>query len=180
MESLIDDIQVLMHVHSDTEKFQDVDLSEVINETIKDLEENYTDFEIEAPLLPILKANRNQVFLLCRNLIENAIKFRNPGTKAKIIITSVFLGSDDKPVKADEPGNYFRLSFSDDGPGINEKYFKKIFQIFQQLPGEEVFSGTGMGLAICRKIMENHGGFIKLESGEGKGTVFHCYFPVSN
>lgn len=74
---------------------------------------------------------------------------------------------------------YLRLSFADKGTGINEKYFIKIFQVFQQLSGDDVLSGTGMGLAICRKIMENHGGYIRLESEEGKGTVFHCYFPVT-
>jgi light-regulated signal transduction histidine kinase (bacteriophytochrome) len=179
MERLIDDIQVLMKVHSDTQHFQDVDLSGVIEEVIKDLEETYTDFETEVSPLPSIVANRNQLFLLCRNLIQNSIKFRNPGTIARINVISQMITTEETPDLKPRAGKYLRLSIADDGPGINEKYFIKIFQVFQQLPGEEVFSGTGMGLAICRKIMENHGGYIRLESEEGKGTVFHCYFPVT-
>ena len=151
----------------------------MMKEAIKDLEEAYTDFETEISSLPSIVANRNQVFLLCRNLIQNAIKFRNPETIARIKISSVLVTIDESQVLEKRAGKYHRLSFADEGTGISEKYFNKIFQVFQQLPGEAVFSGTGMGLAMCRKIMENHGGFIELESEERKGTVFHCYFPIN-
>jgi len=113
-----------------------------------------------------------------KNLISNAIKFQKPGNVPQIKITVEI-------VKGEETGitnacdEYAKISFIDNGFGFDQRYAKKIFRVFQRLHGRHEYEGTGIGLAICRKIMENHNGAITVESEQGKGSVFHCFFPVS-
>jgi light-regulated signal transduction histidine kinase (bacteriophytochrome) len=73
---------------------------------------------------------------------------------------------------------YLKLSFADNGFGFDQKYARKIFQVFQRLHGKHEYEGTGIGLAICKKIMENHNGMINVISEVGKGSVFNCFFPL--
>jgi signal transduction histidine kinase len=73
---------------------------------------------------------------------------------------------------------YLKIEVEDNGIGFEEKYASKIFQMFQRLHGRSEFPGTGMGLAICKKVVENHHGFIVVRSKPGEGAVFTCYFPV--
>jgi light-regulated signal transduction histidine kinase (bacteriophytochrome) len=145
-----------------------------MNEYIKEAEA-----EVVAERLPVITGNDNQVFYLFKNLLNNAIKFQFPGNQPIIKITAEQVaGHQVDSAKADESRDYCKVSFEDNGLGLDPKYFKKIFQVFQRLHNKNEYEGTGMGLAICRKIMENHGGFIKVESEPDKGSVFSCYFPI--
>jgi len=179
MEWLIEDILVLTKIHSDKYNKDDVDLNEVLGDVKQDMAEQLlqTKATIEAVALPQIKGNKNQVFYLFKNIISNAIKFQHPDNKPQIKITSSVVK--EKEGQTDEPVHKFlKLSFADNGFGFDSKYAKKIFQVFQRLHGRYEFEGTGIGLAICKKIMDNHHGFITADSEEGKGAVFHCYFPV--
>ncbi|MCD8568484.1 MAG: ATP-binding protein [Geovibrio sp.] len=110
--------------------------------------------------LPTVRADKSQMTQLFQNLIGNAIKFRREGVKAEIEIS------------AKKEGNLFRFVVKDNGIGIDKKYLDRIFVIFQRLHTKEEFPGTGIGLAICKKIVERHGGEISVESAEGKGSDF--------
>lgn len=179
MEFLIEDVLVLTKIHSDTHKEDDVDLNWVLKHVTLEMEEKLrqTQAEIESDELPIIKGNINQIFYLFKNLISNAIKFQKPGNIPKVKITAEIVSShENKSLKPYD--EYAKVSFTDNGFGFDQRYDKKIFQVFQRLHGKHEFEGTGIGLAICKKILENHEGTITVESELGKGSSFHCYFPL--
>jgi signal transduction histidine kinase len=179
MEILIEDILVLTKIHSDTHKEEAVNLNQVVKTVFDDMYEKIlvTQTGIHADQLPIINGNKNQIYYLFKNLITNAIKFQKPGNVPQINITA-------EAVKGEETGlvnageEYAKISFTDNGFGFDQRYAKKIFQVFQRLHGKHEFEGTGIGLAICKKIMENHNGIITVESEPGQGSVFNCFFPL--
>ncbi|OAN55212.1 hypothetical protein A6A04_11150 [Paramagnetospirillum marisnigri] len=111
--------------------------------------------------LPVVVCCGNEVFLLFQNLISNAIKFRSPERAAKITVT------------AERDGDAWRFTVADNGIGIEPDYYDRIFKIFHRLHTREQYDGTGIGLSICKKIVERHGGRIWVESTPGQGTRFH-------
>lgn len=122
------------------------------------------DAEIIVDPLPKIYADRSQMIQLFQNLIGNAIKYR----------------SDDVPhihISAQKGEEEWIFQVSDNGIGIDSEYYDRIFQIFQRLHEMHVYSGTGVGLAICKKIVERHGGRIWLDSEVGKGSTFYLSIP---
>jgi light-regulated signal transduction histidine kinase (bacteriophytochrome) len=119
--------------------------------------------------LPIVRADGSQLELVLQNLISNAIKFRAEGEP----IISVSCRR-----QFTESVPQWVVTVADNGLGIEPQYFERIFVMFQRLHTREEFPGTGIGLAICKKIVERHGGRIWLESEVGKGTKFHFTLPV--
>jgi light-regulated signal transduction histidine kinase (bacteriophytochrome) len=111
--------------------------------------------------LPTVYGQESGLIQLFNNLISNAIKYRKEEEKPKINIT------------AEEHGDHWQFTVEDNGIGIDSKYLEKIFIIFQRLHGREQYPGSGIGLAICKKITEIHGGKIWVESTLGKGSTFH-------
>ena len=109
--------------------------------------------------LPVVMADRRQLAQLFQNLIGNAIKYQTEGSPL------IHVG-------AEPEGNNWSLSVTDNGIGIEPRYFERIFGMFQRLHSREEFAGTGIGLAICKKIVERHGGAISVESEVGKGSTF--------
>ena len=181
MDMLIEDVLILAKIGSDRGVEMKIDLNAVLQRVIGDMKDQIRQKEAEilAEELPVINGNSNQIFYLFKNLISNAIKFQGPGNQPMLKITGTKVeGSQVASGHAAEARHYYKISFEDNGLGFEEKYSKKIFQVFQRLHGAKEFEGTGMGLAICRKIMENHRGFIKVKSEPGKGSVFSCYFPV--
>jgi len=179
METLIDDILVLTKIHSDTHKADDVELNNTIKKVLDDMKEeiSQTQTSISAKKLPVIKGNSNQLFYLFKNLISNAIKFQKPGSIPQVTISSeISTGTVFGINDSDE--EYIKISFTDNGFGFDQRYTKKIFQVFQRLHSKYEFEGTGIGLAICKKIMENHGGIITVQSEPGQGSVFNCFFPL--
>jgi PAS domain S-box-containing protein len=179
MEILLEDILVLTKINSDPYKEECVDLDKILKQVKEDMAEQIgrTATVIRSGKLPVIKANTHQIFYLFQNLISNAIKFQKPGTVPELTISSeIVKGSE---LKMNEPKEeYLKLSFADNGFGFEQKYAKKIFQVFQRLHGKHEFEGTGIGLAICKKIMDNHNGMINVISEVGKGSVFNCFFPL--
>ena len=179
LNMLIDDILVLTKIHTDTRSNEDVNLNEVLKAVEEDLDDLIfkTKTSIISEPLPTITSNRNQLFYLFKNIIHNAIKFQKPGNKPFIEISADMERNVKHPL-AQPKQEYLKLAFHDNGMGFEQKYERKIFKIFQQLHARGEYSGTGMGLAICRKIMENNNGFITVESVPEEGSVFYCYFPL--
>jgi signal transduction histidine kinase len=124
-----------------------------------------TEAEVMREPLPEVNGNRTELALVFQNLIGNALKFRK-GRKPRI------------HVRASREDRFWRFTISDNGIGIGPEHREKIFLIFERLPTEEPCEGSGMGLAICRKIVERHGGRIWVDSKPGLGSDFHFTIPV--
>jgi light-regulated signal transduction histidine kinase (bacteriophytochrome) len=114
------------------------------------------------PTVPCDGAQHTQVF---QNLMGNAVKFCRTDT---VPIVKVFAARED---------GAWRFSVQDNGIGIEPKYFDRIFQMFQRLHGRDEYAGTGIGLALCRKIVERHGGRMRVESAQGSGATFSFTIP---
>jgi PAS domain S-box-containing protein len=179
MELLIEDILVLTKIHSDKHRDEEVNLEEVLDNVKEDMgnEIRYSGTTIVSDPLPTVRANGNQVFYLLKNLVSNAIKFQRAGNAPHIKIKAEVM--DGSTVAVPDPAKKFVcVSVTDNGFGFDKKYENKIFHVFQRLHGRNDFEGTGIGLAICKKIMENHDGLIRADSEKGKGSTFYCYFPL--
>ena len=165
MQALISDLLTYSRVGSRREDFQPVNSGEVLDHALKSLrlaiEENKA--VVTHDPLPTVTANARQLDQLFMNLIGNAIKYRS---EAPPMIH----------VSAVEKAEEWRFSVRDNGIGIDPKYFERIFVIFQRLHARGEYPGTGIGLAICKKVVENHGGRIWVESQPGQGATF--YFTI--
>ncbi len=162
MQELINDLLEYSRVERKGRKFANVDLNNVLHAVKFNLQHSILehDAQIIYENLPVVKADYSQITSLFQNLIENGIKFRS---KDKPIIKIEFSESD----------KFFTFSVRDNGVGIEEKFFDRIFVIFQRLNERTKYPGTGIGLSICKKIVERHGGKIWLESEPGRGTAFY-------
>jgi PAS domain S-box-containing protein len=181
LNMLIDDIMVITRIHSENVKLQEVNLEHVFEQVTKDLASfiQQKDARIEINNLPVIHADANQLFYLFRNLVDNALKFQPPDHQPVIQVSSEVIEAkmEEQPLLKEDK-EYIKLSTRDNGVGFDPRFRKKIFQVFQQLKDGQHYSGTGMGLAICKKIMENHEGLITADSVPGEGSVFCCYFPL--
>ncbi len=121
---------------------------------------------IEIGPMPVVTADRSQFVRLFQNLIGNALKYRHPDRVLEIAVS------------AERQADAWLFSVADNGIGIGAEYFERIFQVFQRLHTREQYPGTGIGLAICKRIVERHGGHIWVESEPEKGSVFHFTLPI--
>ncbi|GAB3169222.1 sensor histidine kinase [Telluribacter humicola] len=161
--------------------FSDVDLNSVIRETVQALE--LTIEEKKARIyyeeLPALEAIPGQMRQLFQNLISNALKFSKNGVPPVVRIWGEYIIEKSliAPVTT-ETAEYLRISIEDNGIGFDEMYLNKIFSIFQRLHSQYEYEGTGIGLAIVKKIIEKHNGLISAKSQDGIGTTFMIVLPV--
>ena len=133
---------------------------------------------IESCRLPVIKGIHFQFEQLFINLLSNSLKFRKKETALRVVIAAELVTGVILKDFIDQPKeHYHHLSFTDNGIGFSEEYAEKIFEIFQRLHGQSEFAGTGIGLAICKKIIENHNGHIYASSVPGRGTAIHIYLP---
>ena len=178
MQVLINDLLDFSRVATKARPFVAVDLQTVLENVLSDLEIRIaeTDAKIVVPEpLPTLEGDLVQMRQILQNLIGNALKFRKPDVPPVVEIT---LGVVPDEIKEQLSGeDFFCLEVRDNGIGFDNKYTDKIFQIFQRLHGRSEYVGTGVGLAICRKIAERHGGVIEAHGELGKGSVFSIYLP---
>lgn len=167
-QGLIESLLSYSRVGSDSVKKSKGDLNLILDDVRKDLssviQETHTNLVLEGPF-PEVYADQDQIRRLFSNLISNGIKFRSPTRSPEIHIK----------VKHVQGANVF--SVSDNGIGMDSKYFDRIFIIFQKLHTRAEYSGTGIGLSICKKIVENHGGKIWVQSSVGKGSEFFFSLP---
>jgi signal transduction histidine kinase len=160
--------------------FSIVNLNDVIKDALADLELPIKEKQatVQAGQLPDLEAIPAQMRQLFQNLLSNALKFSKAAIPPEIKINSEpvdELSLDAAPVKT---GRYTRIEVSDNGIGLDESYIDKIFVIFQRLHGRTQYEGTGIGLAIVKKIVEKHNGLIGVKSKEGEGATFTIVLPL--
>ncbi len=168
MEQLILDLLAFSRVGTQGGEIVAVDVAGVLEESLHSLRAavDASGATVTHDTLPTVLADRSQVQQLLTNLIGNALKFQGDAPPR------VHVG-------ARREGRFWRLSVTDNGIGIAPEYFERIFVIFQRLHGREAYPGTGVGLAICRKIVDRHGGRIWLESTPGEGAAFHFTLPAA-
>jgi PAS domain S-box-containing protein len=182
MDRLIDDVLALTKMHAATFETGTVDLNDVLKQAKAELAESIkaTKARIEADNLPAITGSQVQLRYLFQNLISNAITFQKPGNQPQLTIMSErATAAEVVEAGLDIEQTYAKVCVSDNGIGIDEMYHPKIFQIFQRLHARTEYDGTGIGLTICKRVMENHNGTITIESTLGKGATFCCYFPVA-
>ena len=162
--------------------FSEVNLNDVLNEVKTDYELLIEEKKalILNNNLPVIQCNRFQIAQLFSNLINNSLKFSLE--KPVIRITATIISKDKVPDVSKKPGSdtYFQITFADNGIGFDAKYSELIFSLFQRLHGKQSqYKGTGIGLALCKKITEIHNGFILADSSPGKGATFTIYLPCN-
>ncbi|HCY83447.1 MAG TPA: hypothetical protein DHV22_18590, partial [Xanthomarina gelatinilytica] len=181
MQSLIQNLLAYSRIDSTKTDFETVDLNLVLEKVLDDLATNIneTQTSVHADALPEIKGVFFQMEQLFANLISNAIKYRSSIETPVIHITSEKIHSADIPetfLKTSK--QYHKISVMDNGIGFDVKYADKIFEVFQRLHQKNEYSGTGIGLAICKKIVENHNGYIFATAKLGTGAQFIMYLPA--
>jgi light-regulated signal transduction histidine kinase (bacteriophytochrome) len=170
MRTLISDVLLYSQVTTRVHPFVRTDLARVAREVIADLETSIAESggRVEVGELPVIDADALQMRQLLQNLLGNALKYRQKDTPPV-----VRLGCSSPP-----GGRNCTITVSDNGIGFNEKHAAKIFRMFVRLHGRDEYPGSGIGLAICRKIVERHGGTIAATSTAGAGATFTVTLPV--
>lgn len=171
MQKLIDDLLKYSRVGRFQEPFQEVDLQHVASRALEDLEGRIEESgaSVEVKDLPVIHGDPGSLEQLFLNLLSNAIKFKKPETTPRIKIWAE-AQEDSSVVK-------YNIFVEDDGIGFDEKYLDRIFNIFQRLHGRNEYAGTGIGLAICRKIVDMHNGTVYAKSTPGEGATFVVTLP---
>ena len=180
MQILIQDLLNLSRVSSQAKPFAPVDLGDVIRTVISDLEVRIQERNgrVEAASLPEVSGDRGQLAQLFQNLIGNGLKFQKPNEPPVVKVTSEAVTLPDASgATSSGASSAWRITVEDNGIGFDEKYRDRIFQIFQRLHGRNEYEGTGIGLAICRKIVDRHGGDIAAHSSPGAGAKFVVTLP---
>ena len=167
MEKLINALMEYTCVGSNKKPFAKTDCNKLLEIILRNLKVaiSESNAKVDCDSLPEVFAEENQIAILFQNLIGNAIKYcKNEKPEIKI--------------NAKQNGNEWLFSIKDNGIGIPKEHRERIFQIFQRLHGRDKYEGTGIGLAICKRIVDLHGGKIWVESEEGKGSTFYFTLPI--
>jgi PAS domain S-box-containing protein len=173
MRTLINDLLAFSRVIRSSEPFVAVNLGQVTKEVLVDLEVRIekTGAKVEVGELPTIEADPMQIRQLFQNLIGNALKFQAAGTQPVVKISS-------KTYSAVSGERLCEVIVSDNGIGFEEKYLEKMFAVFQRLHGRNEYEGTGVGLAVCRRIADRHHGSITAKGELGKGATFIITLPI--
>jgi light-regulated signal transduction histidine kinase (bacteriophytochrome) len=168
MQRLIEDLLMFSRVATQTRPFVDVDLAHVTREVLEDLDDlvRRTDAVVRVGPLPTIAADPPQMHQLLQNLISNALKFCREGVQPEVDISAIVANGS------------VRLLVRDNGIGFEPQYAERIFRVFERLHGRGAYPGTGIGLALCRKIADRHGGTITAEGALGQGAAFTVTLPM--
>jgi PAS domain S-box-containing protein len=182
MTNLIHDILSYSQLSQKQEVFREIDLEEIFYETISDFDLIVEEKQgnVSHSNLPVIEAIPLQMVQLFHNLISNGLKYSRPDVPPRIGISSESLSHEEAAqLGLPLPGTpYCKLVFTDNGIGFSPEYETKIFNIFHRLHGKGQYEGTGIGLAMCKKIAENHNGIIFANGTEGKGATFTVILPT--
>jgi two-component system CheB/CheR fusion protein len=179
MTRLINDLLDYSRLSADS-FFQPTDLTVVVQEVLGDIELAIADKKAEITVadLPVIDAIPGQIRQIFQNLISNALKFSRNGVVPQVTIKGELTSKLAYEGHADPSGQYCRISVKDNGIGFDEQYARKIFVIFQRLHDREKYDGTGIGLAIAKKIVERHNGIITANGKEDEGAEFIFVLPL--
>ncbi len=149
-------------------------LNDIVSEVLTDLEVaiQETDARVSVEPLPEVVADPSQLGILFQNLVANAIKFRRPGERPTVRILTL------EPTVDEHGATVRRIAVEDDGIGFEQQYAERIFTPFQRLHGRNEYEGSGVGLALCRRIAEHHNGWITAEGVPGEGSRFTVALPM--
>ena len=180
MAVLINDLLTFSRVSTTGQPFAPVDLNQVARDVMGDLEVRVqqTGGSVELGELPTLDADALQMRQLLQNLIGNALKFHRPGEPPAVKVGARAVGPPEGGAWPPAPDGWRELTVEDRGIGFDEKYLDRIFTPFQRLHARGEYEGTGMGLAVCRRIVERHGGQITARSAPERGTTFVVTLPA--
>ncbi|MGC1240814.1 MAG: PAS domain-containing protein [Chryseosolibacter sp.] len=182
MQKLIEDFLAFSQTFKTTQRSERVDMAKLLEGIKLELGTRIAEKQarIEVAALPPLYGSPFQIKQLMTNLISNALKYSHADVPPHIVITGGIEKGSEIPVAGADPRiSYSTVSVADNGIGFEAKYVTKIFELFQRLHTKNTYSGTGIGLALCKKIVQNMKGFITADSTPGKGSVFTIYLPVS-
>ncbi len=169
MQRLIEDLLQLSRVETKARALAPTEAAEVVADALRLMETPIREAgaTVEVGDLPTVMADAAQLVQVFTNLVGNALKYRRPSVPPVVRIS------------AERSGEFWRFAVEDNGIGIEAEYFDRIFVIFQRLHTREEYAGTGIGLAVARKIVERHGGRIGVESTPGEGSTFHFTLPAA-
>jgi PAS domain S-box-containing protein len=196
MQHLIDDILQFSSLQAKKEDYKITDLNQVVKHVLSDMEIKIEQSKaiVNIEHLPVIEAIPSQMGQLFQNLLSNAIKFKKESVSPEIIITSTIISAgefvnygwtDKKRIWSAgysyswSKEQFVKILVKDNGIGFNESYADKVFEIFQRLHSSQNYEGTGIGLAICKKIIDNHHGLISAEGSPDKGAIFTIILPLS-
>ena len=181
MQLLIKDILSLTRVSEDENPFEETDLNNLVGDILIDFQQSIQEKKVDVIIekLPILKVNPVLFRLMFENLISNALKFSKEKGDPIIHIFSSIPDEENVSDKPRSQNNFYRLFVEDNGIGFDQQYASQIFEMFRRLHGTAEYKGTGIGLAICKRIAEKHQGFISARSKENEGTIFTISIPVN-
>jgi light-regulated signal transduction histidine kinase (bacteriophytochrome) len=189
MQTLIKDLLTFSRIIRASQPFTNVDLAIVTREVLGDLEHRIekSKAQLNVGALPMIEADPMQMRQLLQNLIGNALKFQGPNATPMVRIEAQVVTRDQlrneplfpNPPPTAEPGDKLcMLTVQDNGIGFEEQYLEKIFAVFQRLHGRSEYEGTGVGLAVCRRITDRHGGLISARSKPNEGSTFVVLLPM--
>jgi len=182
MQTLIEDLLAYSHTNNEKVVFEKTDINEILKEIKDEFKEELHDKNAKIIImhkLPVFKVIRFQFHQLLHNLISNALKFSDHQKPVQISIDSEIGTGHKFDNKGLSPHKkYYHITVSDNGIGFDPQFNERIFEVFQRLHGKDEYKGTGIGLAICKKIVENHHGFISATGELKKGATFNIYLPV--
>ena len=180
MSALVKELLNYSRLSSPQLTFEKIDLSEILTNAITDCEciIKQKDAVIHLASLPVIDGVSSQLYQMFLNLLSNALKFSETTPVISISCSEVY-GRDISGSELIDPEmKYMHLIFKDNGIGFSKSLFENVFTIFTRGTSDPKFIGTGIGLAVCKKVIENHRGYIDVESEVGKGTSFHIYLPL--
>ena len=178
MQTLINDLLAFSRVRAHDHPFAEVQLSSIVDDVLSDLQPviQKSGATVDVEQLPAVTGNDILIRQLFQNVIGNALKFHRAG---EIPHVKIYAEEPDEAASQVGAGGQCRIVVRDNGIGFDEKYLDRIFAIFQRLHGRNEYEGTGIGLAICRRIAEHHGGEITASSTPGQGATFVISLPRS-
>jgi signal transduction histidine kinase len=164
MQTMINDLLTLSKIHSKGSAFIPTDLNQIVKDVLEHLQLTKKNVTVTCAELPNLALDASQIHSLFQNLISNAMKYN----ESSIPVISI---------ECRELDNAYQFLVKDNGIGISTRFHQRIFQVFQRLHTDRDYPGTGMGLALCKKIVERHRGKIWVESNQAEGSTFHFTLP---
>lgn len=183
MKTLITDLLAYSQVSKNPGEPEPVDLNDIIQNVLQDLEApiQETEATVKVVHLPSIPGNDRQLRQMFQNLIGNALKYRKPGIKPEVVIRCRPIKETDslsQTLPAGIKKGCYLIEVSDNGIGFEQEHAQKIFKVFQRLHGRSEYEGTGVGLAIVQKVINNHKGYITAQSEPGEGATFQVFLPV--